>query len=88
MKYYKTENIHVEQSKLEKTTCDLCGEVIEKKRYSAEQVTVEYRTGSSFPECGWGNCVEVDMCPDCFKERLQPWLESQGCTLKNKEWQW
>lgn len=77
-------------------TCDLCG--AESKRCDdwgsgshdiAEtemSVTITHCSGMSYPEGGSGTTVEVDLCPKCFKDRLIPWLESQGAMIETREW--
>lgn len=73
---------------LDKTTCDLCGAKIKAGNYSAEEVEVRHRTGSSYPECGSGEEVRVDMCGDCFDTKLVPWLRTQGADPKPEDWEW
>jgi hypothetical protein len=75
-------------------TCDLCHKKARDPQsgewgtssYDVEDVTVEYRTGSSYPEGGGGTEYSIDMCPDCFENRLIPWLESQGAIVTEQEW--
>ncbi len=31
---------------------------------------------------------DVDLCPECFKERLLPWLDSQGAKARIEDWDW
>lgn len=75
-------------------TCDLCG--AKQKRpdadewgdssYDVSEVTIEYRSGSSYPEGGSGTEQRFDVCPKCFKEKLVAWMESQGATITETEW--
>ena len=92
MKHYKTVIVpavkETTNQVLEKTTCDLCGSSIVQERFSEEQVLVQYKTGDSYPEIGSGEVTGVDICPSCFKEKITPWLESQGCSLHTVEWEW
>ena len=71
---------------LDKTTCDLCEKAVTKEKYSEEGVTIEFKTGEVYPEGGVGEIVSVDMCPDCFKTKLVPWLEEQGCEPTIADW--
>ena len=71
-----------------KVTCDICHEEIRREHGSAEEVTVEHKTGFSYPEGGSGETVLVDICPKCFDERLVPWLKSQGAEPRKEEWSW
>jgi hypothetical protein len=81
-----------------KQTCDLCGaEALSPDNWSDHStwdnlneteidVTVRQKNGSSYPEGGSGTKFEVDVCPKCFKEKLVPWLRSQGAQVEEKEW--
>ena len=82
---------------LEKTTCDLCGEIAKKGYWESSiweinetriEVKVRQQDGVSYPESGNGTEYIVDMCPNCFKTKLIPWLEAQGCSAKREEWSW
>ena len=77
--------------------CDLCG--LESKSAdwlcgayeiaeSEVKVSVTQRTGESYPEGGVGTEFEVDICPQCFKDKLVPWLKSQGANVVEQEWDW
>ena len=73
--------------------CDLCGFVEtspgerpereeaswSRKPFYDEGVTVSCAKGSSDPDGGSDHEVtRFDICPKCFRERLMPWLISQG----------
>lgn len=89
MKHMKTVNVPAEtKQELDRTTCDLCGAEIKAGRYSAEEVEVRHRTGSSRPDCGAGEEVRVDMCGTCFDTKLVPWLRTQGADPKPEGWVW
>lgn len=86
-----------ETEELDSITCDLCGKVAKHGYWGSScwdvnevevEVTVRQKDGQSFPEGGSGTCFEVDLCPQCFKEKLVPWLISQGCPDKTDEWYW
>jgi hypothetical protein len=87
MKQYKTVDVPAKTRQvLEKTICDLCNTAIKRGSFSVDEVTVQCKTGSVYPECGRGELEGVDMCLDCFTTKLKPWLESQGCELITTEW--
>jgi hypothetical protein len=76
--------------------CDLCGKKgdyewdaigfdVNETRLS---VTVKQKEGYNCPDGGSGQEWEIDLCPDCFKNRLVPWLISQGAKIEQKEWSW
>ena len=77
--------------------CDLCDKVAsgigwsssrwDVNEYEAE-VTIRGRDGESYPEGGSGKEYSVDLCPDCFKDRLLPWLVSQGANPRIRDWDW
>jgi hypothetical protein len=88
MKHYE-KTIIPQQVKevLASTTCDLCKEKIETKEcWAIQDVEIQCRTGMSYPEGGFGECTEVDLCPDCFNSKLLPWLRSQGAEPHQREW--
>lgn len=84
-------------------TCDLCGrESLDPNSWSREwgrpgdfdtnttqlSVEVRQREGTNYPEGGSGKLYEVDLCPQCFRDKLVPWLESQGAKVEQTEWDW
>jgi hypothetical protein len=95
MRKYEKRVEPVERNDLIETTCDLCGALAKKGHWESSayeigeveiEVTVRQEDGTAYPEGGWGTDYMVDMCPGCFKNKLIPWLESQGCKAKRKEW--
>lgn len=50
--------------------------------------TVMLEDGYNVPECGSGTKTIVDICPDCFTNKLLPWLASQGATTRSENWEW
>lgn len=49
------------------------------------EVTVRHKEGMRFPEGVSYEEISVDVCPDCFKTKLIPWLESQGVKITRKD---
>jgi len=98
MRHYETVPIPATTRKtLVKTTCDLCGAEAahgdwESSYYEVNEVdikvTIKQKDGHNFPEGGYGTEIMVDMCPDCFKNKLTLWLESQGCKTERTDWDW
>lgn len=74
--------------------CDLCGAKSDawkpwvKDSFDAVEVEVQLTEGERYPEGGHGTHTIVDLCPTCFKEKLIPWLESQGGKFRVEEWDW
>lgn len=86
MKHMKTVVVPMMENQVEDfTTCDLCGVTITNVYGDAEEVTIEHKTGYTYPE---GDIVLKlsDMCGKCFDEKLVPWLKSQNCTPRTVEW--
>jgi len=97
MKEYEKYEKIVKQQRLKKLTCDLCGaEGVGEGWKSSEwnvnetkmKVTVTQTEGLSYPEGGTGTEYVIDLCPECFKNRLVPWLTSQGAEIEKMEWDW
>jgi hypothetical protein len=81
---------------VEYITCDLCGaKGDDQERWwdtpdgdNVNRTLVQWKTGYSYPEGGSGETIKVDMCPHCFKDKLIPWLESQGAKPRKDDWDW
>lgn len=77
---------------LSETKCDLCGTTTRnewcKNSYDAVESDVRLKTGTSYPEGGSGEETTIDICPDCFKSKLIPWVVAQGGQPTTKEWDW
>jgi len=99
MKVYETvipQNKPYERIKYRK--CDLCGHESRGQEWEAvglygmndTEMAIEIRQkeGTNYPEGGSGTKYEIDLCPTCFKDRLIPWLKSQGADIKTEEWDW
>ena len=98
MRKYKEVTITRTSKEIDVLTCDLCG--AEAKGWTGWdsstwnfnevdlEVTVHQKEGSQSPEGGWGTEYVIDLCPACFKERLVPWLVSEGAEIEEKEWDW
>lgn len=89
MKHYKTVVVpETKRQVIDRVTCDMCGEVIEKEEYMVDKVVIQYKTGSDYPEGGSGEVVGADICPNCWKTEVVPWLESKVGKLRTTEWDW
>jgi hypothetical protein len=85
-------------------SCDLCGKKTksvtdwsEFSYYEVNETEISINIKHKKGNCEKGtnclegeNCVEyeVDLCPDCFKDKLVPWLQSQGAQIDKKELEW
>jgi len=97
MRHYEKRQRTSEYDHLVKLTCDLCrteakGGDWESSTYEVNEVevqmTVRQKEGSNYPEGGSGEDYLIDLCPTCFKERLVPWLRSEGADIVQREWDW
>jgi len=83
----------VERERVVSMVCEICGEQSIGSEWDGEGddrsfgvVDIECKTGVRYPDGGYGEKCEVDICPKCFKGKLVPWLESQGATVKWEDW--
>jgi len=89
MKHYKTVSIPAcTNEELVKTTCDMCHKKIDTQRFEVDEVKISHRTGQSYPEGGQGDEVSIDMCGECFTNKLTPFLKSEGVKIKSNRWDW
>lgn len=85
MKHHKT--IATSRQVIDHYTCDWCGKDYKKPSdFTVSETTISHRTGVSYPECGDGEEITVDLCADCFQDRLVPLLEGQGCNVQVEDW--
>lgn len=47
---------------------------------------IKHKEGQSYPGVQYGEQCSVDLCPECFKAKLIPFLESIGVTVEYKEY--
>lgn len=97
MREYVEQQVTRNERRCVRRTCDLCGaegkaDDWDGVTYSINEtevrVEVRQKQGSNYPDCGFGTEIVVDICPRCFKDRLVPWLESQGARVQRREWDW
>jgi hypothetical protein len=78
-----------EEERTVRVTCDLCGcEIRKPPDFEVSDIEVLFRWGTCYPEAGWGEEFNIDLCPCCFRDRLVPWLRDQGATVEEKSWEW
>jgi hypothetical protein len=99
MKNYITTSIPAKTREvLVSKTCDICKEIhdVDEEdswtgdKYNILETEIRLEEGSDYGYDSGGNkeITEVDICPDCFKNHLIPWLESIGATIRKKEVDW
>lgn len=76
---------------VDKTLCDLCGKDVSwcvENHWNNDEVTVECKTGKSYPDSGWSETTSFDVCPDCFVKKVVPWFKEQGASPRVEERDW
>lgn len=92
MKYYEPKVVTETKKVFKYVQCDICGTQAkdddnwDDESFGVSETEIKYKEGSSYPEGGNGTEIKVDICPDCFKGKLVPWLESQGVVIKKEDW--
>lgn len=79
---------------IDATVCDLCKQEFKGDGWGARgfdilETTIKIRQGHSYGSEG-GNIQEREyhICPKCFREKLEPWLKSQGAEPTEEEHDW
>jgi len=68
--------------------CDKCNQKIEKEDcYDAFKCEFIHKTGSSYPEGGYGEKQEMELCQKCAIE-LVTLLRTNGYRVTDSEWDW
>ena len=95
MRKFETYTETAEGTRLVETACDLCGAIAKRGNWESSfyevaevevEITVRQKDGSAYPEGGSGTEIVVDICPICFKEKLVPFLRSQGAKIEERGW--
>lgn len=82
---YKKEVIYTN----EHIYCELCSKEIEEKwNDNEEEVKIEFTYEySNWPEGGYENKLVYDICPECFKKEIQPFLNSKVTPrVERRDW--
>jgi len=99
MKIYKEKVIPAETREyVVKRSCDICNLVSDSadwpctSNYAINEteisITIRHKDGSNYPDGGNGTETQIDLCPKCFKDKLIPWLQSQGASISIEDWDW
>lgn len=94
MNVYKTVEIPAQEAttkkKFVKTICDRCKKDIRESKtggdYNDTEIEISMDIGDRYPEGGHGIKINIDLCADCFKGKLIPFLESEGVTINETKW--
>ncbi len=67
-------------------TCDFCSKVIkEREDYEIKEASISCRRGTRYPEGGSSVTKIVDVCADCFDEKVIPVIEGLGVKFREEE---
>jgi hypothetical protein len=95
MKHMKTVLILEHEEKVfEKLTCDICGadsngdENWAAKEFEQASTTIQLDERVSYPDGGHSKDITFHLCPECFKSKLVPWLDTQGAKPSIGEADW
>jgi len=97
MKIYKDKEVPAHTEKIiVKRICDLCGKEgkhswdggIFEESNTAIKASIRHKEGRNYPDSGFGDEIDIDLCPNCFRNKLVPWLQEQGANIKYEEWDW
>ena len=70
-------------------TCDICNKKIkDSDGYTSNEVEIRYERSSGTPDGGETKTTEIDMCVNCFENKLIPWLKSYGAAPRIRESEW
>lgn len=86
----------VTQKYLQKIFCDICkAETNHYKEwkmddygYQKAEIKIVYDESAGDQYGGYGSRIEVDLCPQCFKSKLIPFLEQNGVKVTETEYDW
>lgn len=97
MKHYKEITETITRQIEDKVICDLCKKEgkfgsWEESRFEINEteisIKITQKEGYSYPDCGRCDKYEIDLCPDCFKNVLVPFLESKGADIRQECLDW
>lgn len=97
MREYETITEEHTSTHCSKVICDLCGKEgrdggWDCGDYQFDETTLQVKVlakkGHAYPEDYYGHKLVVDLCPECFRSELVPWLNSKGADIKEQEFGW
>jgi hypothetical protein len=100
MKKTKEEKHEIKQIYQTSIICDLCKKESEQADHWVRQmperavittdensITLTHKFGKRYPEGGWGQVLEIDICPECLQNKVLPFLKEQGCSVEYQDWE-
>lgn len=84
-KHFEIRKVESERRVLAGVTCDICGRKAtsddwSEESYGVDEIRIERRHGQQFPEGDFTVLSSFDLCPDCWENKLLPWMQEQGAT--------
>lgn len=88
------------QKKFKSGSCDICGKETKREddiedtlnwskgTYQSNMVQIFHETKTNYPDGGGSEKEYFEICPDCFDNKVKPFLESLGAKLYNSENDW
>lgn len=68
--------------------CDWCNAEIKEGPFDDIEGLVMLKMGKSYGYTGNTTTIKADLCESCFKLKLLPLLESNGCKVRTEESDW
>ena len=82
MKTYEEKMVTRTEKLLSSITCDWCGvPVVKRNGWNIDQTSLSHRYGEHYPDCHTGHSIDIDICGNCFKNKLVPYLQNQGVNI-------
>ncbi len=95
MRNFKTRIIpESKRDELDKLICDICKKEAKYPNHDWAEQNLGHKTlkteisledSNYFPDGGFGEVIKFDICPECFKNKLIPFIESFGAIPTFKE---
>lgn len=88
MRYKRKIVAHVEERVIDsRETCDSCGKEIDDGPglYDLNEVAIEAKIGAFYPSSDVRTIYEIDVCADCFTEKLLPLMRANSFPVRERD---
>ena len=87
MRYKKVEVAHIEERIVDNGEfCDGCTKRINTLRcWTQDEITIGARLGKVYPEGDQRRAYDLDVCAECFLEKVVPALAAVGLTFRQRD---
>lgn len=96
MKITEMQKSDIEYKVTVQRKCDLCSKTTNGPDWWTDHYTdveeteikivIKGRSGTNYGTEGHGKELEIDLCPECFKQRFVAWLKSEGADIDYSEY--